>query len=670
MNLNILLRGQSNAQLMGSYNGGLQHMAEKVEALLGFDGVSDKINLEFSSYGDHGNTVFSGTSFLTEWLEAKNGDWRNGWTAQGREQSLLDFVDHLSPAQKAEPTAVVWLHSEYDSSNRNLSPAEFASGVRFDAGLVRQAFGQSATTLPYLFVSAIPYSSGTDQGHQAIRTAMEDLSADPAFNGRIAARALDTDMSFQDVTGDGVNDFGGPHQSDPDGLQTADRVAQSLAQTWAQFAKPGSPVALAGGAVDDLGPRVVQGTLVGTNQVAVKVALDAAHGLAPLDADAAAGIGWSVVGSRAETAIQSQSAVLTGGDTLLLTFGSAIPAGAKLYYGYGYGRLAGADGSGRGNAVYDDAGMPVWVDAHGLSIGGVSSLAPAAATALPPAQFGNAGNGFNQGDQVASGTLTYAQSAFQTFAGKSAWGTLDGVSFTPGTWDPAWSTHLAFDNLPKVDLDLRAAGATPLDILAVAAREGHVTLGDGSDHVTWVAHSDSSGTGNTMVISTGGGNDTVDITAVGLSTLAEYDRTGNGSRFGQGYDGRESTAEIHIGSGAATVSTAGLVRLEVFGGDSPSVVAGGGRGDTFWIGSGGGIYAGGAGGDDWVFAPGSGHTGITDFTPGEDRLAFVGETAANITTSPAIEGGISGVSVVFDAAGHSVFLAGISAVGPNDIVFV
>ncbi|RYJ01410.1 MAG: hypothetical protein EON47_10855, partial [Acetobacteraceae bacterium] len=360
MELNILLRGQSNAFLLGEYNGGAQAMAAKVESLLGFDGVNDKVSLEYSSRSDSANTVFSGTSFLKDWLDAKGGDWQGGWTVGELEQSLLNFVADLSAAEKAEPTAVVWLHSEYDSGDSGLTPAEFESAVRFDAGLVRQAFGQSAASLPYLFVSAIPYSQGTDEGHQAIRTAMEGLAADPAFNARIAARALDTDMNFQDISGDGLVDYGGPHQSNEDGQQTAERIAASLAQTWAQYAKPGSPVALAGGLVDDLGPQVIAATAVAGNQLAVKVGFDAAHHLLPLDATAAAGVGWSVTGSDG-AALEATGATVTGLDTLLLTFGAPLPAGSLLNYGHGYGRLEASDGTGRGHAVYDDHGMPVWV---------------------------------------------------------------------------------------------------------------------------------------------------------------------------------------------------------------------------------------------------------------------------------------------------------------------
>ncbi|MFC7693482.1 hypothetical protein ACFQY5_32040 [Paeniroseomonas aquatica] len=531
-------------------------MATKVESLLGFDGVGDKVSLEYSSSSATGNTVYSGTSFLTEWLNAKGGNWQNGWSVDEHEQSLLDFVGRLSAADKAEPTAVVWLHSEYDSGNAGLTPAEFASAVRFDAALVRQAFGQAATSLPYLFVSAIPYSEGTDEGHQAIRTAMEQLAADPAFNGRIAARALDTDMNFQDVTGDGKNDYGGPHQSNEDGQQTADRIALSLAQTWAQYAKPGSPVALRAGQIDDLGPQVLSAAPVGISQIAVKVGFDSAQKLAALDATAAAGTGWTVLGSNGAK-LDATAASLTGADTLLLTFGAAVPAGGTLHYGHGYGRLEAADGSGRGHAVYDNEGLPVWTAAQGVAVGGaavapaaalVSPAAPAA-TGHPPALFGSAATGWDHAAQVWTGTQDFGGASYQTFGSTAPWGSLGGVHLAPASWNPGWSTHLAFDNLPNAAIDLHAAGSLPLDVLLVSTRGGAVTLGAGSDTLTWVAQSDAPGAGNTLVVQAGAGNDVIHATAAGLSGLDRSDIANGG-----GYDGHDPLAQVHLGAGTATVT--------------------------------------------------------------------------------------------------------------------
>src|SRR4051812_8700113 len=91
MNLNILLRGQSNAFLLGAINGGADTMVHRVEQLLGFDGVNDTVRLEFASESPGGNTAFSGTGFLTQWVEAQ-GD---GWQVAELEQSLLDYVNAL-----------------------------------------------------------------------------------------------------------------------------------------------------------------------------------------------------------------------------------------------------------------------------------------------------------------------------------------------------------------------------------------------------------------------------------------------------------------------------------------------------------------------------------------------------------------------------------------------
>lgn len=262
MQLHVLLRGQSNAQLMGDYNGGAQAMVGWVEELLGFDDAMDRVTLEYSSQARNANTVVSGTALLGDWLKPTADAL--GWTTRRLEQSLLNHVGELPAVRKAEPTAVVWLHSEYDSRDATLIPAEWQGAVRSEAAQLRAASGQDAAALPCHFVSAIPYPDGTDAGHQAIRIGMEELAADPAFNARIGARALDTDMSFDDLDGNSkTRDHGGPHQSNPDGMQTGERPALSLAQDWAEHAQPGSPIALAGGRLDDLGPQAVQAGRIG-----------------------------------------------------------------------------------------------------------------------------------------------------------------------------------------------------------------------------------------------------------------------------------------------------------------------------------------------------------------------------------------------------------------------
>src|SRR5690349_8820975 len=186
---------------------------------------------------------------------------------------------------------MVWLHSKYDSIDGALTPALWESAVRYDAALVRGAYGRSAATLPYLFVSAIPYNNGTGTGHRAIRTGMEELSADPAFNAGIAARIQDADMGRDIDTG-----FGGSYMSFEDQWIALIRIATSLAEESAAYAKPGSAVALAGGSIDNLGPQVIAAALSAPNRLMIKLQFDAASSLAALGPTAAQGVGWTIFG--------------------------------------------------------------------------------------------------------------------------------------------------------------------------------------------------------------------------------------------------------------------------------------------------------------------------------------------------------------------------------------
>ena len=369
MDLNILVRGQSNAILMMEADGwaGAGTLVREVQRLLGFDGVTDKVNLVYGRSDWDSGTAFGGTALVGDWLRARNGDWRQGWQVAGREQALLDEVGRLPAAQHDDPTAVLWLHSESDSARADLTPEEWMSAVRFDAAQLRAAFGQDAAALPYMFISAMPYW-GTDQGHQAIRQGMERLAADPAFNARIAARMQDTDLTTDDQDGNGGTvEYGGGHIDGGDAVQTASRAARALAEAFAAYAKPGSPVALAGGDIADQGPQVIRAAPAGANRLRLDVAHDQATGFQALDPDAAAGLGWSVHGGTAT--VRGVAAAIEDADTLLVTFDGPVPADGLLFYGHGHGRLAGAGGEGRGNAVYDTTDLPIWVGAEGLAIG-------------------------------------------------------------------------------------------------------------------------------------------------------------------------------------------------------------------------------------------------------------------------------------------------------------
>lgn|GEM_PF-1993731 len=382
MELNLLVRGQSNALLLMETGNGAALLKQEVERLLGFDGGTSRVNLVYGHDNASRATAWGGTALLGDWLQPVNGDWHQGWTKGWMEQALLNWIGTLPAGQRHDPTAVLWLHSEYDSMRGDLSEAMWTNAVRHDAALVRAAFGQSAAELPYYFVSAHPYSEGTDAGHVIIRAGMEALTGDAGFNAAIAARALDIDADRDDQDGNPAHpDYGGGHISGSDAALIALRAARSIAEGWAEYARPGSPLAASGGDIANEGPEVVAAHRYGANGVELDIRHDHANGFQVLDAEAQAGTGWTL--HMADGSVNhAVAAFVIDVDTVRLFFAAPLGTGeAALHYGWGYGRLA-ADGQpGQGNAIYDTAGLPIWTPAHGTYL-----------PALQDSQAGGPGN--------------------------------------------------------------------------------------------------------------------------------------------------------------------------------------------------------------------------------------------------------------------------------------
>ena len=395
MQLNIVLRGQSNASLLLT-DGAASAIQTQVANYLGFSGTSNTINLIATEYQPNGNnTINSGTSFLTQWLTAVNGNWQNGWTNKTLETGFINELNSLPAAEKAAPTAILFVHNEYDSANPLVTPAEFQSAVQYEATQVRSVLGQTAATTPYMFVD-IPYGEGTDTGNQAIKQAEQTLAATAGFNGAIAARANDLDMNWNLPVSQIMAYYGDGHMSPADASSLVVRVARSIADQFSQYALPGSPEALAGGHLANTGPQVVTAQAVtgAANELLVSIALDSGAALKPLSIDAAAGVGWSVVDNGVVT-VATGAALEANGTQILLTFQGAVAVDGTdaVYYGYGIGRTAqpatAAAPNGypaEGNAVYDSNGLPIWASAYGVTIAGtvVAATPPIVPPPTPP----------------------------------------------------------------------------------------------------------------------------------------------------------------------------------------------------------------------------------------------------------------------------------------------
>ena len=283
--VNILLRGQSNADLFGSEDIGAGYVP----------GVSDATGLEYTSYlvseltglavnliyqGDAGgiasgtvpvsyggypvDTAAQNTGLMptggasTTWLTT---DPSTGALEGGNlENLLIGGIDGLSPSIRTLPTAVLWLWNENDSgvvgaldanSSQGTAISTWENDVSYDMNAVRAAFnynGVANNNIPYVFINPIPYAAlsanSIDQvGEQDIKVAMQQMAnLNPS---QVTVTANNGDMNMNNNGGDtniagNSSVFGGPHLSPYDIGVVAYRSALAVANQFAALANPGT----------------------------------------------------------------------------------------------------------------------------------------------------------------------------------------------------------------------------------------------------------------------------------------------------------------------------------------------------------------------------------------------------------------------------------------------
>ncbi len=212
MEVNLLLRGQSNALLFAD-TGGAARLEQGLGAAL--PGVDVKLLYQWNDAGG-ANTINSGTEFLTEWM--------SGTQAGRLEQGLLDYIQGQPADIKDNPTLELWMQNESDQKNAgSFSAADWTAAYEANKAMVEQAFGHAVATE---FVP-IRYNWG-DIG--PILDGMKAAVADGAAAG--------IDMSAYNLA---KMDWGGTpdteHMSASDAQVVADALAQALAPLVASLAK-------------------------------------------------------------------------------------------------------------------------------------------------------------------------------------------------------------------------------------------------------------------------------------------------------------------------------------------------------------------------------------------------------------------------------------------------
>ena len=202
MLLDIVLRGQSNAAYLAELDGGaaLGTLAGQVEGLLGLDGVNDRVQVIYDRDEQGGETVYPATAFLGEWVEKG----AQGWASAEYQQGFLQEMQDYRASGMGDATALLWMHSEYDSRDPNLSAADWAKAVRGDAGLVQATLGRE---VPYLFVAARVVAeqwAGYAKPGSVVASQQGDIASDGpqvVVAMRIAADAVQVDVRHDGTSG-------------------------------------------------------------------------------------------------------------------------------------------------------------------------------------------------------------------------------------------------------------------------------------------------------------------------------------------------------------------------------------------------------------------------------------------------------------------------------------
>jgi Ca2+-binding RTX toxin-like protein len=654
--LNLLLRGQSNAIGLATLNEGIgaATLAAEVGRLLGFDPAAERVNIIFDqTWQDGTSSAIAGSAFLTQWITPLAGGWENGWRINFGSRQLIKLAQQ-ELAGTDTPTAVVWLHNESDGwswPERFHTTQKWISGVTFEAAALRAAAQRSAAEMPYVFVSAIPFREASfwaDQAanNQTIRTAMEMLAGNAAFNAVIGARSTDLDQNADDPA-----QYGASHNSWQDGVTLALRLAAVIAEEFAHLARPGSPIALAGGNIASTGPQAIAAAIAHgrPDTVYVRLQHDVATTLQPLSDVAALAAGWSVR-TAAGVAIAAEAAEIVGDAVLRLTFAEPLAAGQTLFYGWGNARAAIGNAPGQGNAIYDDAGLPVWVDPRGLA------LAQAPAPGTPASIIATNASAYAKGAGNAF-TLPFAEPAdgapaSQTWTAAAmglrwtAPGAELSASLAEGTLEvrvlSGWSSIrglMVTDDAPRITV----AGAGNVAVTALNAQGAAITVEDVKSGL----------------VRGGAGNDVISFTA-------RSDAPNRPGAAGQA----DNQVTILSGSGDDVVvgrGWQGWTSFVIDAGAGNDVVLGGDGADTLRGNHGFDTITGGDGADRFVLRAANGRTGdlITDFDAAEgDRLVFEAVNPASVRW----QAEAAGVRVQYDSADW-LLLQGVATLDAGAVVF-
>ncbi len=592
MDLNVLIRGQSNALLFVD-RGGAAALEKGLEERLGVD-----VHL-LAEWGSDSSTIHSGTAFMS-------------WDTEGQQASMLRYVNELPADIKDNPTAVVWMHNEYDQGDWQLTTDAWLNEVRVDADMLRDALGQGAETTPYTFVP-IRYPYGGNWN--AIGDGMAALDADGSFNA-----SINWDAGSLTMDGDGYANSS--HMGNGDAVWLGGKLAEGMAEGLRPLANGGvspqpQPEPQPPVAPPELPPAPVQLSAgEGPDALVLKVSQDAYQGAAQYQVFVD---GMQVGGTFTASAWRSSD----GSDTLTLRgdWGAGEHAVEVKFLNDAWGGTAATDrnlyvdGATYNGAAVEGAARSIMTDSEPGTFAFTEAAAPEPEPEpmIPPPLPMVGGEG---PDAL---VLKISQDAYQGSAQYTV--SVDGVQ-VGGTFT-ASASH--------------AAGQS--DILTL---KGDWGPGEHAVEVRFL-------------------ND-----AWGGSAEADRNLHVDGASYnGQAVEGAAQVVWSDSQPGGFSFTEAAGPTVP-----PPPSVSGTAGNDLFDADAAGAIYTGGAGRDVYVLDAGDGPVAVTDFASGTDKLVFVDVEAADVSTAAATEDGVAGLLVTYGGEdGGTVFLQGVSALADKDLAF-
>jgi len=356
----LLVNGQSNAVNYASNDGAASLLAQGAAWYAGALAhnviASTGLPLSYTMQSGHGiYPVANGTypgSFLRDPGDGSDPTtWGFGVDGEALQRALLA----IPLEDRDDICAIVWPWNETDSLRSRNELEKFTQAMRRLIQLERGVIGKTASELPLVLWSAIPYgtSEGTDMHRQAVSLLADDPTVNVVVGNRQTAYSNARGSSWNETTGSSSGgDFA--HRDGNDNRRFAKLAAAAVGRAIAVAFEDDALSLATEPTLRGVGPAIVHAYLYSPTQVLLTIQHDGGTDLI-LPRQAVSGRGFVVmdggVMNRSGVLLEAISCSHVDSTHLLLTLPRALLnslSSSGVFYPYGSSVI------GRGNSVTDN----------------------------------------------------------------------------------------------------------------------------------------------------------------------------------------------------------------------------------------------------------------------------------------------------------------------------